>query len=103
MAIPFSGAAAAYANTATRGLGAPTKSGGAAGGTSFGDLLESAVNQSIDTLHKGEELTAKGVLGKADLTEVVGAVTNAEVTLQAVVNVRDKVISAYQEILRMPI
>lgn len=102
MPIPFNGAAAAYASAATRGLNAPAKAG-AAGGPSFGDVLESAVNQSIETLHKGEELTAKGVLGKADLTDVVGAVTNAEVTLQAVVNVRDKVISAYQEILRMPI
>lgn len=101
MAIPFSGAAAAYASAATRGLNAPSRSGPTEG-PSFGDMLESAVGQSIQTMHKGEEMTAKGVLGKADLADVVNAVTNAEVTLQAVVNVRDKVISAYQEILRMP-
>ncbi|MFV3076160.1 flagellar hook-basal body complex protein FliE [Niveispirillum fermenti] len=103
MAIPFSNAAAAYTNAATRGLNVP---GGRAAaptdGPSFGDMLEEAVSQSVQTMRTGEEMTAKGVVGKADLADVVNAVTNAEVTLQAVVSVRDKVISAYQEILRMP-
>lgn len=103
MAIPFSNAASAYASAAQRGLSAPGAKGGqAADGASFGDMLRDAVETSIDTMHKGEEMSAKGVVGKADLADVVSAVTNAEVTLQAVVNVRDKVISAYQEILRMP-
>lgn len=101
MDIPFTSAAAAYANAATRGITSPGKTG-AGDGPSFGDILENAVGQSIQTMHKGEEMTAKGIVGKADLADVVNAVTNAEVTLQAVVNVRDKVISAYQEILRMP-
>ncbi|MEM6903398.1 MAG: flagellar hook-basal body complex protein FliE, partial [Pseudomonadota bacterium] len=35
-------------------------------------------------------------------TDVVMAVNNAEITLQSVVSIRDRVISAYQEILRMP-
>lgn len=104
MAIPFSNAAAAYANAAQRGLTAPGGSAkaGSADGASFGDALKEAVETSINTMHKGEDMTAKGVVGKADLADVVSAVTNAEMTLQAVVNVRDKVISAYQEILRMP-
>ena len=103
MAIPFSNAASAYASAAMRGLSAPAgKAAAATEGPSFGDMLENAATQSLDTMHKGEEMTAKGVVGKADLADVVNAVTNAEVTLQAVVNVRDKVISAYQEILRMP-
>ena len=40
---------------------------------------------------------------QADLNEIVTAVNNAEMTLQTVVAVRDKVIQAYQEIMRMPI
>lgn len=101
MAIPFSNAAAAYANTAARGL----KPGGAGPmeGPSFGEVLQEAAESAIGTLHQGEQVTAKGVVGKADLADVVNAVTNAEMTLQAVVTVRDRVISAYQEILRMPI
>lgn len=54
-------------------------------------------------MKKGEAVSAKAAVGKADLTEVVTAVTNAEVTLQTVTAVRDRVVNAYQEILRMPI
>ena len=52
---------------------------------------------------RGEKLSAQSVAGKAELTDVVTAVTSAELTLQTVVAVRDRVISAYQEIMRMPI
>ena len=41
--------------------------------------------------------------GQVDIRDVVMAVNNAEVTLQTAVAVRDKVIAAYQEIMRMPI
>jgi flagellar hook-basal body complex protein FliE len=43
------------------------------------------------------------VAGGGDPLDVVTAITSAEVTLQTVVAVRDKMIQAYQEILRMPI
>lgn len=46
---------------------------------------------------------ARAHSGAADLTDVVTAVGKAELTLQTVVAVRDKVIQAYQEVLRMPI
>ena len=48
-------------------------------------------------------MTAKAVAGEADILEVVSAVSNAEMTLQTVVAVRDRVLGAYQEIMRMPI
>ncbi|WP_044564460.1 flagellar hook-basal body complex protein FliE [Azospirillum sp. B4] len=100
MAIPLTSAAAAYANAARQGSGpgmaAPTS------GPSFGELMKQAAVDAVDTMHQGERMTAAGVVGKADLTDVVNAVSNAEVTLQAVTAVRDKVITAYQEIMRMP-
>jgi len=43
------------------------------------------------------------VTGKADLTAVTQAVNNAEIALQAVLAVRDKVISAYQDISKLAI
>ena len=46
---------------------------------------------------------AQAVNGTADLNEVVVAVSNAEIMLTTVVTVRDRVIQAYQEILKMPI
>jgi flagellar hook-basal body complex protein FliE len=102
MAIDITKAVAAYAKGAASGA---TK-GLAAGGDpseSFAALLRDAAGTAVDTMKNSEALSAKALAGKADLNEVVAAVTNAEVTLQTVLAVRDKVIQAYQDILRMPI
>ena len=48
-------------------------------------------------------MSARAIAGTADLGEVVSAVTNAEITLQAAVVIRDRVIQAYQDIISMPI
>jgi len=72
-------------------------------GASFSDLLQNNIEKSIDTMKSGEDMAAKAVTGEANLTDVVQAVTSAELTLQTVVSVRDKMISAYQDIMRMPI
>lgn len=70
---------------------------------SFGDMVKGAATSSIDSLRAGEKASAQAVTGQADLTEVVEAVTAADLTLQTVVAVRDRMLSAYQEIMRMPI
>jgi flagellar hook-basal body complex protein FliE len=46
---------------------------------------------------------AAQVAGKAELIDVVTAISSAEASLETVMAVRDQVISAYQEIMRMPI
>lgn len=69
----------------------------------FGQMLTEALQSTVDAAKTSEVVSAKAVAGKADVTEVVTAVTNAEMALDTVVAVRDRVISAYQEILRMPI
>ncbi len=73
------------------------------GGPSFAELMQEAGKSAVDTLRTGEAMSAKAVVGEANITDVVNAVNNAEVTLQTVTTVRDRVVSAYQEILRMPI
>ena len=90
--------AAAYANTASGATGV-----GPRPATSFADVLEDTARNAIGSMKKGETLSALGTVGQADLTDVVQAVSNAEVTLQTVTAVRDKVLTAYQEIMRMPI
>ncbi len=70
---------------------------------SFSDFLKEKTAESIDTLKASEKVSAQAVTGDADLTDVVEAVTAAELTLQTVVAVRDRLVSAYQEIMRMPI
>ena len=71
--------------------------------SSFVDLVKEVAEKSVEAGKAAELATASAVAGEADLTDVVTAVSNAEITLQTVVTVRDRVIAAYQEILRMPI
>jgi flagellar hook-basal body complex protein FliE len=72
-------------------------------GTDFASVLKDAAKASLGTLKDAENQSAAAIAGKADIREVVAAVTNAEMTLETVVTVRDKVINAYNEIMRMPI
>lgn len=72
-------------------------------GVSFADLIQQSVQESVQTMKAGEEMSAKAVTGEADITDVVQAITSAELKLQTVTAVRDKVISAYQDVMRMPI
>jgi flagellar hook-basal body complex protein FliE len=105
MAIPAA-AAAAYQALAKIGVSGPAQAGtgAATGGTqSFGDFLSGAVKDSIGTMKQGETLAMKQIAGQADIVDVVNAVNQAELTLNTVVAVRDKVIQAYQSIMQMPI
>lgn len=72
-------------------------------GGSFIDMLGSALQGASDAGYKSEALATKAITGKADLTDVVTAVANAENALNTVVAIRDRVINAYQEIIKMPI
>jgi flagellar hook-basal body complex protein FliE len=96
-------AAKAYAAT-QQSVGAG--SGGAAaagGGQSFGDILKSAMSDAVRASKHAETQMAAQVQGKADLVDVVTAVSSAESSLETVMAIRDQVINAYQEIMRMPI
>ena len=72
-------------------------------GPSFGDILQSAIRESADTVRAGEQASARAVTGEANLQDVVGAITQAELTLETVVAVRDRLVTAYQELMRMPV
>lgn len=97
-------AANAYANMAK--TAASNTAGGsesAQNNVSFGDVLKSSALNAIETMRAGEAASARAVTGKASMPEVVQAVSAAEITLDMVVGIRDRMISAYQEIMRMPI
>ena len=68
----------------------------------FADLVKSAIDEAVRIGERSEKLTIQGINERADVSKVVTAVAEAEVTLQTVVSVRDKVIEAYKEIIRMP-
>jgi flagellar hook-basal body complex protein FliE len=93
-------ALAAYRATAAE-INRPQASSAAAGG--FDSLLGAELQQAVGTLQRGEQAGIAAVTGGMSIQEVVEAVTAAELTLQKVTAVRDRVITAYQEIMRMPI
>ena len=69
----------------------------------FQDLVQSAVENAVDMSKQSEAVTLKGITGKADIQDVVLAVSNAEIALETVVAVRDNAIKAYKEIMSVPI
>ncbi len=102
MTMSIGGAASAYANT-MRGASGLEPRETRDPGTDFANLVKNATSSATETGLKAETVTAQAIQGKADLAEVVVAVTNAEVALDTVVAIRDRVIQAYQEIIRMPL
>jgi flagellar hook-basal body complex protein FliE len=93
-------AAGAYANIQKTGAMPGVEADGKA---SFGDTIRNLASSAIDSLKQSERASAAAVTGKAELTDVVEAVTRAEMTIQTVVAMRDRLLSSYQEIMRMPI
>jgi flagellar hook-basal body complex protein FliE len=106
MTIP-SIAAGAYANAARladpSAVGGGAAIGGGTGESSFGAMLKDAINSVSATGHKSDAQTQAMVAGKADMVDVVTAVSETEVAVETMVAVRNKVIEAYQSIMSMPI
>ncbi|MEO8113137.1 MAG: flagellar hook-basal body complex protein FliE [Phenylobacterium sp.] len=96
-------AAKAYAATQkTSGID-PGLSGAQSTGGGFGELVKSAITDAMQASKHAETQMAAQVRGKAELVDVVTSISAAETSLETVMAVRDQVISAYQEIMRMPI
>ena len=74
---------------------------GAGGG--FGAALESAISGAIETGKAAEATSMQGIAGTANVTDVVTAVSKAELTMQTAMAIRDRVVQAYQDIIKMPI
>jgi len=89
----------AYARSVAGQTKAPA--GAAEGG--FATMVGDLVGNAGQSLAAADNATAAQVAGKGDLVDVVTAVSAAELALDTVVAVRDKVVSAYQDIMRMQI
>jgi flagellar hook-basal body complex protein FliE len=94
--ITPSAAAQAYTRNAPAGAAA-----GAPGG--FGGVLGQALDQAVQTGHNADDQAMKAISGGGNLTEVVTALSHAEMTLQTATAIRDRVVQAYQDIMKMPI
>jgi flagellar hook-basal body complex protein FliE len=78
-------------------------SGVAQTGSAFADLVSESIGNVREATQASELTGAQALAGKADLVDVVTSVSNAEMVVDTVVAVRDRVISAYNDILKMPI
>ncbi|WP_240633149.1 flagellar hook-basal body complex protein FliE [Paenibacillus montanisoli] len=70
---------------------------------SFGDFLKKALDGVGEQEKNVHKLTDQYLLGNVDLSQVMVASQQAELGLQLTSQVRNKVIEAYQEIMRMQI
>ena len=95
LTVTPTGAAQAYARVAE----------GAAGGdgAGFGAALDRAMQGVVNAGKEADTQSVRAINGAGNLTEVATAVSRAELALQSAVAVRDKVVQAYQDIMRMPI
>lgn len=57
----------------------------------------------VTTLQEGEQVAKAAIAGDADPHALVQALAQTELAVEAAVTLRDKVVEAYQEILRMPV
>ena len=98
-------AAGAYASLSRLmggGLAKPL-GGGSGSGSDFGDMVKQAMSAVVEAGHKSDQQTEAMAAGKANVIDVVTAVSETEVAVDALVSVRDRVIRAYEDILKMPI
>jgi flagellar hook-basal body complex protein FliE len=61
------------------------------------------VGSLVDAGHKTDAQAQALAIGKANIVDVVTAVAETEVAIETMVSVRDRMIAAYEEIMRMPI
>jgi flagellar hook-basal body complex protein FliE len=83
--------------------GLASGAGAAAGGPSFGALLKDAVGSIEQASRTSDAQSTAMAAGKANIVDVVTAVSETEAAIDTLVAVRDKVIAAYEEIMKMPI
>lgn len=107
MVLPVNAATSAYANAArllnSQGSKPSINQVADVGGGDFAKLLGEAVQGVVDSGKVSDARAMDMVNGKGDMVNVVTAISETELAMNTMVAVRDRVISAYEEIMRMPI
>jgi flagellar hook-basal body complex protein FliE len=89
--------------TASLGQGAGAAAATGSASPNFGSVLKDVINAVSESAQKTDLQTQAVASGKANMVDVVTAVAETETAVQTMVSVRDKVIAAYEDILKMPI
>ena len=103
MTIPLI-AAKAYAAAQSQASGiAATATQAAPDPHAFSEVLKHAMTDAVNSSRNAETQMANQAQGKGDLVDTVTAIASAQASLNTVMAVRDQVITAYQQIMQMPI
>jgi flagellar hook-basal body complex protein FliE len=95
-------AAAAYASAgAGRGLAIGAEAAGAEAG--FGAALNRAMEAGVQVGRNADAASTQALMGQGSVSDAVLSISRAELALQTAVSLRDRVVAAYQEVMRMPI
>ena len=103
MSVPIDSYGRAVAAYMRAARGEPASETGVESGRSFAEMVKGVVDDAITSGINSEKASVAAIGQGTDLNHVVTAVAEAEATLQTVVAVRERIIEAYKEILRMPI
>ena len=107
MTIPFNAAAAAYGNASRlisqAGMPGAELIAQDAKGPDFAQMLVQSIQGVVDTGKTSDQMAINMVNGNANPVDMVTAISETEMAIESMVTVRDRVISAYEEIMRMPI
>jgi flagellar hook-basal body complex protein FliE len=94
---------AAKAYAAVQDAASAAAAAGPAAGPDFGKMVGQAINQAVTDSRTAEAQMTAQVQGKANLVDVVTAISSAQTSLDTVIAVRDQMIAAYQQIMNMQI
>jgi len=77
----------------------------AAAKVDFAAVLKNSLDQVNDAQHKAEQLSQRFALGddSVNLSDVMISMQKAGISFQATVQVRNKLVSAYQDIMNMQV
>ncbi len=95
-------AAGAYSSALKNALGTGGGTDNKSGDASFSNLVKQSLEDAVKLQYKSEHVSAAALAGKASMTDVLQATTEAQMALNTVLAVRDKVVQAYNSIMSTP-
>lgn len=90
-------------DTVDDGFQSSTTAANSSSSSDFGSVLSQSVSNVIDSGHDAETKAAQGLTGGGDMTQIVTAVSNAQLALQTTTVIRDRMVQAYQDVMKMTI
>jgi flagellar hook-basal body complex protein FliE len=93
----------AYSAAQSMGAGALGATAGPAAGPDFGHMVGQAMNQAMTDTRSAETQMTSQVQGKSSLVDVVTSISQAQTSLNAMIAVRNQMITSYQQIMNMQI